>query len=396
MQLKIEKYDYEGRGIAYENNMVVFVPEALKGEVVDCEIVKTNKHYKIAKVLEVIKSSPLRKKSFCPFSSLCGGCTLDICDVEHGLKIKTEGLKDLFFKNGLDIKDFKIVANPEPLYYRNKISLIVKNGEFGFQKENTHEFVSIKKCYLAQPVINEILDCFAYFSFLNGKLTIRTNNNHKVLIIIETKDKVNINPKLYEKPISGLIINNKVIYGKNFLEEQRSEFYQINYDSFFQVNPYVSNLIVQKLLSFLNPQDIVLDLYCGVGFFTFPMARKVIKVVGIEVVANAIKNAKEAQKVNKLANITFYQGRVENMIDKQKEKFTKVVVDPPRSGLDKKTKEYLLQQAFSEIIYISCNPLTLVRDLKDLQSKYQITFLEGYDMFTFTKHVESFCVLSLR
>ncbi len=396
MQLKIEKYDYEGRGIAYENNMVVFVPEALKGEIVDCEIVKTSKHYKIAKVLEVIKPSPLRKKSFCPFSSLCGGCTLDICDVANSLKIKTEGLKDLFLKNGLDIKDFKIVANPEPLYYRNKISLIVKNGEFGFQRENTHEFVSIKKCYLAQPIINEILDCFDYFSFLNGKLTIRTNNEHKVLIIIETKDKVNINPKLYEKPISGLIINNKVIYGKSFLEEQRSEFYQISYDSFFQVNPYVSNLIVQKLLNFLNPKDIVLDLYCGVGFFTFPMARKVIKVVGIEVVANAIKSAKEVQKVNKLANITFYQGRVENIIDKLNEKFTKVVVDPPRSGLDKKTKEYLLQQAFSKIIYISCNPLTLVRDLKEFQSKYQITFLEGYDMFTFTKHVECLCVLNLK
>lgn len=397
MTMKIESYDYSGRGITHLNNKVYFITKGLQDEEIEWEVVKEDKHCGYAYPKKILNESSIRVPSFCPYGLSCTGCTLDIVKYEDSLKIKEMGINDLLNKNNIDI-NFPIVTNKDYLGYRNKLSLHVKGGEFGFLREYTHDFVPIKNCLIANPCIQNVLKDFRMYSFLEGNLTIRCNNNNEILLIIETEEELNVSSKLMgDHKIVGIVLNNKCIYGEPFLYEMRDNLvYKISYDAFFQVNPYMSEQIAKEVMSFINKDDVILDLYCGSGFFTFKMAKYAKEVVGVEINQNAVLDGIKMAKVNKLNNVSFHLGKVENIISHIPQCFTKVLVDPPRSGLDKKTIDFLLDGNYQTIIYVSCNPLTLVRDIKRLSEKYDIGFLKGYDMFSFTKHVECLCVLNSR
>lgn len=398
MIVNIEKLDYEGRGIAHINGKVIFIPKVLPEEVVEIKIVLEKKKYAMGKVLRILKKSPKRIGSFCPCSKQCGGCTFDITTYQDSLEFKKEIAKDILRQNKIEVGDFSILCSRGVLEYRNKITLHVKDSQIGYYVEESHEFVPIKTCYLGSNFIQNIIKDFDLFSFSSGEFTIRSNSKGEVLLHIKTKEKVKIKESLVlTHQIKGILINGKCVYGTSFLEETRDKYhYKIHANAFFQVNPYISEKIVEDILPFIKPYDTVYDLYCGVGFFSIRISDFVKKVIGIELNLNAIINAKENAFLNHKENISFHVGKVEDILKKMKDTIECVLVDPPRSGLNKSIIDLFLKESPQRIIYISCNIKTLVRDLNDLLQSYKITFFRLYDMFSYTKHFECVCVLNKR
>ncbi len=398
MKISVEKLDYEGRGLSRIDGKVTFIPRCLPKEVVDVSLDQENKNYNVATINSILQKSKHRVPSFCPYASKCGGCTFDITSYEDSLKYKKEILEDLFSKNKLEIPSFKIIPSRPVLGYRNKVSLHVKDFQFGFFREETHDFVPIKRCFLADDTINSLLSDFSMFSFQNGSFMVRVNASCECLLSIETNETINIDKELFQKHnIKGILFNGKCVYGLDFLEERRDEIlYSVPATAFFQINPYISEQIVSDVLKFVCENDTLYDLYCGVGFFSLRLSKHVKEVIGIESNLSAVKQAVLNAKINNISNVTFHAGKVEDILVRIPKSGKKVLVDPPRSGLHKKVVHTFLEEDIETILYISCNPITLVRDLNLLSSKYKITFFQGYDMFSYTKHVECVCVLNRR
>lgn len=398
MEVKIEKLDYEGRGLAHINGKVIFVKKALPEEIVDIKIEKDQKKHSVAAVNEFIIKRNDRVLSFCPYSKKCGGCTFDIVSYENSLKWKKEILKDLFSKNNILINEFEIVPSRPVLGYRNKVNLHVKNSQVGYYEEETHHFIPIQTCALLNPAIDDLIKDFDLYSFKDGDLTIRTNEQQELILHIESEKEPKIKESLIEKyKIVGICWNKKVVYGKKSLTEKRDSIeYQIPITSFFQINPYISEIIASDVFSFLKKEDTIFDLYSGVGFFSLRLSQYASKVIGIEADLQAVIAAEKNALKNNINNVSFHVGKVEDILEKIPISSKKVVVDPPRSGLHKKVINTFLKEEIETIYYISCNPITLVRDLNLLKEKYKITFFRAYDMFSYTKHVECVCVMTRR
>ena len=284
-----------------------------------------------------------------------------------------------------------------PYNYRNKVSLKIDNGKIGYYEEMTHNITNINKCLLASPPINKTIELLPLLNIKNALVTIRSNYQDEVLLIINTKEKLKNIPSIFEEHINlkGIILNDKLIYGNNSFEEIINDLkYQVSYNSFFQVNPYITKELFKIVTNHLEKDDIVYDLYCGVGAISLQAAKKVKQVIGIEVVKNAVINAVKNKKLNNINNAEFL------LHDLKKEFKTTIIpntiiIDPPRGGIDKKTMEWIINIQPKKIIYISCNPNTLVRDIKLLNNytKKEISIL---DMFSYTHHCESVCILERR
>lgn len=395
MQVVIDRFDDLGRGIAYVGDKITFVPNTIPGDTVAITITKENKKYNIAKVDKYIKLSSRRVKPKCPYFDICGGCTLQSISYEDTINYKYNKVKNLFKKNNIDINP-TIIKNPSPFNYRNKISLKVVDKKIGFYEENTHNIVEIKECIIASPAINKTIPLISEFNIINGSITIRSNKNDEILIIIESNDKLNININYLKTQIKlvGIVINNETFYGDNFLIENVNDyFYKISYDSFFQVNPYVASILFNEVSKRINEEDTVLDLYCGVGTLSLNAARAK-EVIGVEIVENAILNAIFNARINKIDNVKFILNDSTKVVSKLNKKFSKVIVDPPRSGLTKTIIENILSINPEEIIYVSCDPATLVRDILLFIDKYSVSEAIIFDMFSYTYHVECVSVLS--
>lgn len=398
MKLEIEKLDYEGRGLGHINGKVVFVRRALPKEIVEISLKEDKKRFSVGEVKEIIKPSESRLPSYCPYAKKCGGCTYDFISYEDSLTYKKEIIKDLFQKNEIDLPDFDLIPSRPVLGYRNKVTLHIKDGSFGYYEEESHSFVPIKNCFLVNPAIEALLKDFDLIKIQNGNIMIRTSETGELMLWIVTEDNLKISKKLAERHnIIGILWNNKCVYGKSsFLEEKDGMKYKVHANAFFQVNPYISEKIVKDVLTCFEKEDDILDLYCGVGFFSLRLAKYTHYVTGIELDQNAILDAKKNAYLNHLENVSFHVGKVEDILKKISMKKKKIIVDPPRSGLHKTVINIFLENKPEKIVYISCNPITLVRDLKLLLNDYQITFFRTYDMFAYTKHVECVCVLSKR
>ncbi len=394
MQVVIDRFDDLGRGIAYVGDKITFVPNTIPGDTVAITITKENKKYNIAKVDKYIKLSSRRVKPKCPYFDICGGCTLQSISYEDTINYKYNKVKNLFKKNNIDINP-TIIKNPSPFNYRNKISLKVVDKKIGFYEENTHNIVEIKECIIASPAINKTIPLISEFNIINGSITIRSNKNDEILIIIESNDKLNININYLKTQIKlvGIVINNETFYGDNFLIENVNDyFYKISYDSFFQVNPYVASILFNEVSKRINEEDTVLDLYCGVGTLSLNAARAK-EVIGVEIVENAILNAIFNARINKIDNVKFILNDSTKVVSKLNKKFSKVIVDPPRSGLTKTIIENILSINPEEIIYVSCDPATLVRDILLFIDKYSVSEAIIFDMFSYTYHVETMIIL---
>ena len=394
----IEKLDDFGRGIAHINNKVIFVENALPEEEVEIKIINDKNSFSVSEVTNYLKLSKDRIKSKCPYFEVCGGCNLLHLNYENTLTFKQNKIKELLKKNKINYdKEIEIIKNDNPFYYRNKISLKIENGKLGYYEENTHKLIEIKECITTKHSINEVIKNYKLLNLDNAKLTIRSNNNDEILLIIESKKKeYNIElAKLKEKiKLVGIIYNDRTIYGENFFYERiNNKLFKVSYNSFFQVNENITSKLFDLININTDKDSTVLDLYSGVGTLGIVASTKVKEVYSMEIDKNAVLNGITNAKLNKRDNIKFMLGDVSKLISKVDLSFDTLIIDPPRKGLDKKTREFILKKIPKKIIYISCEPNTLIRDLKELESIYEISDFKIMDMFSNTYHVESFVVL---
>ena len=388
--VKIENLDHFGRGIAKVNNMPIFVGNSLINEEVEIVITKEKKKYMEGFVSNYLKKSPLRVESNCPYYDKCGGCDLLHMSYEEQLKYKENKVKEIIKKfSGLECVN-SIVGSIQ-FNYRNKVTLHVKNGVIGYYKENSNEIISIDKCLLVDERINILIDEIKNLS-LNGinKIVIRVTNNESMAIFY---GDINSNINLRADTI---IINSKVIKGNGYIEENIGDLkFIISPTSFFQVNNVGMINIYNKVLDYVDGGNI-LDLYCGTGTIGIYVSKKADKVLGIEINDEAIKDALLNKKINNINNVDFISGDVGTVLSKNKFKFEIVIVDPPRAGLDNNSINNIIKINPKKIIYVSCDPVTLARDLNILKEYYDVLEITPFDMFSNTYHVECVCLLNLR
>lgn len=389
MQVHIDRMDHFGNGIGNINGKIIFVKGALPGETVDVTITKDKKSFMEGNISAIIYKSSKRVEPFCKYFGVCGGCSLCHLNYENTLEYKKERVKNILSK--FDIPKINVIRNENDLYYRNKIELKIVDGKLGFYEKNTHNLIEIKECKVTKKSINKSFEFVKNMKLENANVTIRANYNDEVLIIIDSKEKpVILNPEDYK--IVGIVLNDKCIYGQdNFMEKINNLFFTVSYNSFFQVNNYINlelfNLIKENIVG-----KTVLDLYSGVGTLSIVASKVVDKVCSIEVIPNAVKNALINAKINKCDNINFILGKVEDKIGFINDKIDTIIVDPARAGLDKKTIEVINNICPQRIIYVSCDTQSLANNLVDL-ANYEIKKFYILDMFSYTYHIECFCIL---
>lgn len=389
MQVHIDRMDHFGNGIGNINGKIIFVKGALTGETVDVTITKDKKSFMEGTINTIIYKSSKRVEPFCKYFGICGGCSLCHLNYENTLEYKKERVKNILSK--FDIPKINVIRNENDLYYRNKIELKIVDGKLGFYEKNTHNLIEIKECKVTKKSINKSFEFVKNMKLENANVTIRANYNDEVLIIIDSKEKpVILNPEDYK--IVGIVLNDKCIYGQdNFMEKINNLFFTVSYNSFFQVNNYINlelfNLIKENIVG-----KTILDLYSGVGTLSIVASKVVDKVYSIEVIPNAVKNALINAKINKCDNINFILGKVEDKIGFINDKIDTIIVDPARAGLDKKTIEVINNICPQRIIYVSCDTQSLANNLVDL-ANYEIKKFYILDMFSYTYHIECFCIL---
>lgn len=395
MNLEIVKIDDFGRGIGFIDGKVTFVPKSVVGDIVDVEIVKTKKKYNVAKIQRIIKPSLKRKNVCCPYFEKCGGCELLNISYQNGLLYKKDKVVNYFKKNNLLITP-KVIANDQTYGYRNKISLKAVDRKIGFFEAKSHSVLEIDKCLVAKDSINKVINFVKSIDIINGDITIRSNYKDEILLIIKSNDKLSIDLDKFKKLSGiGIIVNDKVIFGKSyFYEKIENLIYKVSYDSFFQVNLNVATKMFNVIKKHIKEEDKILELYSGVGAISLFVSSKAKSLLGMEIVNNAVINANYNAKLNNINNASFVLEDLKTGVKINNYEFNKLIVDPPRSGLSKDVLAFIENKKPQDIIYMSCDMQTLARDVSFLKSMYEITDFYVGDMFSYTYHVE--CVILLQ
>ncbi len=398
--MKIEKLDYYGRGISRSSGKVYFIENALKDEDVSITLLKEKKKYCEAKLKEISNISKDRTEAKCKYYNVCGGCQLMHIKEEKQEEFKKEKVEEIlkkFLKYNKDVND---IVFSKKFNYRNKVVLHVKDNKLGFYKNKTNELIEIDKCLLLNPVINDLISYLKNYIELKDieKITIKVGNKtNEVMLIID--GSIAKYQKLLEI-VDVLIINEKVMTTKDYITSYiGNKKYIIKRNSFFQVNYDISTRMYDKVKDVIVKEKSknVLDLYCGTGTIGIYISDVVSKITGIEVVSDAIEAANTNKKINNVENIEFILGKVEDKLDFiSNNNIDTVIVDPPRSGLHKKVIPILEKISPKTIIYVSCDPITMARDIKLLSNNYELVEVTPYDMFPNTYHVECVCVLKLK
>lgn len=437
---------FEGEGIAKIEGMTIFIPNAIKGEKVKILIVKVNKNFAYGKILQIIEPSSIRVEEDCKTYKMCGGCNLRHIKYEDTLKIKKSIVENCLSKElKRDICVNDVIGMEEPKFYRNKLIYPVginKNDEtiMGVFANRTHNIVEVKECFIQdkvnQDVANVVLEIvkrnnikpyneenrsgnIRHIIIRRGK---QTNEIMVILVCNESKKNEIFEEDLVKALIgkypqiksivknindknTNVIMGDKNInlYGEGYITDKLNNYvFKISPHSFYQVNPVQTVKLYNTAINLanLNKDDIVLDLYCGIGTISIFLARHVKKVIGIEIIEDAIKDAKENAKINNIENIDFYAGDVENLLPeilKDEKNIPSVVfVDPPRRGLDSNTIYNIKKIEPKKVIYVSCNPATLARDIALLEEKYEVRKVQPVDMFCGTSHVECITTLEIK
>lgn len=399
-ETKILRLNNEGEGVGIINGITTFIPYTLPNELVKVKINNIYDNYATGTLKEIIKKSSDRIDPICPYFYKCGGCNLMHLNYYKQLEFKKEKIESIFKKISNETIKVNNIYSDKNLNYRNKITLKVNKNKIGYYKEKSNELIEIDLCFLVDNKINDVIK--------NIKLFIekyQDNNINEIMIrIIDNKIMISLdNISLNYKDVfidrfnylNSIYINNNLVYGEKVLKETIDNFiFNISPNSFFQVNKIVSKMMYEKVVSYIDKADITLDLYSGTGTITTLLSKKSKKVIGIEVNKDAVKDATENIKNNSISNVEFICDKVENKIDILKKlNIDNIILDPPRSGSDRKTLKQILEINPEKIIYISCNPVTLARDYNILKEKYIIKEIYAFDMFPNTYHVETVMVL---
>ena len=432
---------FEGEGIAKIDGFTIFIPNAIKGEKLKILIVKVLSSHAFGKILEIINKSDKRIESDCITYKRCGGCNLRHIKYEETLKMKQNAVQSLVnktLKTKIQVKETIGMGNP--YHYRNKAQYPVgvdKQGNpiMGVFANRTHEIIPIDNCLIqnekSQQIAKFILDFvrennISIYDEKTGKglirhivtkIGIKTNEIMCVIVLngrTIPKEKELVTEILEKFPEVKTIVKNintkntNVIMGKEniniydngYIYDILGDFkFKISPLSFYQVNPVQAEKLYELGVraARISENDIVFDLYCGIGTISLFMAKYAKKVYGIEIVEEAVNDAKENAKMNGISNVEFIAGDVENILDElinDKKIIPDIVmVDPPRKGLDNKSIENIMSIKPKKLVYISCNPATLVRDLSKLEGLYGVHEVIPVDMFPFTSHVE--CVVAM-
>ena len=395
--LKIDKLDHYGRGITKLANKTVFVENALPNEIVEIKVNKEKKNFIEASVSKYINKSNKRIESQCPYYNHCGGCNIMHLSYENQLNFKQQKINNIITKYlNTDTKINDIIKSDISEYYRNKVTFQVKKN-IGFYNNETYDIINVNKCIISNKLINNSIQ---YLRKLNlkdiSKITCRTGSN-ELMIIIETQSKkLDITPLKNIANSIYLKIYNEYIhtFGKEYIYETLGKYkFKISPDSFFQVNINTCLKLYNKVKEYIGTNKNVIDLYCGTGSIGIFISEN-NNVIGIEINKSAIKDAKDNKKLNNIKNIDFICGDSGKKLKDLNFKPDVIIVDPPRSGLNKETINNILKFDSKEIIYVSCDPMTLVRDLNILNKYYDIKEITPFDMFPNTHHIENIAYLT--
>lgn len=396
MEVTITKLNHSGEGIGYIDGKIVFIPKTIPEDIVEIKIIKEHKNYIEAIPTKYIEYSKDRVEIKCPYYKECGGCQLMGLPYSKQLEYKCNKVKNILNKYAsLNLEPTITESN---IYnYRNKITLQVENGNVGLYTSNSHDLIQIDKCHLISNNMNNIIPLIKELDLSNiSQIIIREATNQ---LMIKFIGKINISTltnKLSSK-VDSIYLNEELIYGTPTIIESLGKYkFLISPDSFFQVNKNQTINLYNQVKNYLGPNNNeVLDLYCGTGTIGIYVSDYCKKITGIELNPSSVKDAIKNVKLNNLTNINILEGDVGTLL-KTKNTYDAIIVDPPRSGLDKKTKSTLLKIKAPKLIYISCDPITLARDLKELKEIYEVVDISLFDMFPNTYHVESVVLLMLK
>ena len=440
-ELIVDIIDYgaNGEGIAKINGYTTFVLGALKGEKCKIHILKVLKTHAFAKVIQIIEKSSKRVEPDCTTFDKCGGCDLRHIAYSETLKIKQEKVQNLvnkMLKNKVKVNE--TVGMENPTFYRNKaIYPVTQDKKVGIFAKRSHNIIPINECKIqtkiSQEISKYILDNWkdSIYDEETGKGLLRnimvregfkTNEIMLVLVqngeknVFETNSKLKIENVIKEFPkIKTIVINvntektnvvlsrkNIIVYGDGTITDRLGDYeFKISPNSFYQVNPVQTEKLYNLAIkgAKLKKDDILCDLYCGIGTIGIFASKYVKKVYGVEIIEEAIKDAKQNAEINNVDNIEFIQGDVEVAFNKMLDNGVKpsvVIVDPPRKGLDSKTVQNLCDLKLDRLVYVSCNPATLMRDLQVLEDVYKIDSITPVDNFCYSSHIECVAVLEIK
>lgn len=429
---------HDGMGVCKVEGFPIFVPNALKGETAEIKIVKVNKSFAFGKLVSIKHESPFRKIPICEHFYECGGCNLMHMNYQMQLDFKKYRTEETLRKLGkIETKVNDAIGMLNPYYYRNKavIPFGMQRGKMiaGLYKSRSHDIIDMKKCYIMPKIVSDIIK---FLKNLFTELKINAYDEETLSGIIRhvvvrnsykyEEISVTIVTNTDELPFADLIVSKLVarykqiksivqnvnkdktnvvmgkhsnlLFGEDFiLDEINGIKFKISHRSFYQVNPQQTEHLYQKALDYadLSEDDIVIDAYSGIGTIALSAAKYVKRVYGVEVVKQAVEDARQNAINNHIDNAKFILGKAEDVIiDLQSHKIDVMFVDPPRKGLDKVFLETVAKMTIPKIVYISCNVSTLARDLNYLQCHgYKVVETTPFDMFPQTSHIESVTLL---
>ena len=439
--LEITDLGSSGEGIGKVDGFTLFVKDALIGDVIEAKIIKTKKSYGYGRLMTILTPSPARVEARCPQARACGGCQIQPLNYADQLTYKENKVKELLERVG-KVSDYvmePIIGMEDPWYYRNKAQFPVgmtKDGEIvtGFYAGRTHSIVPVQECFIQHPLNEQLMSIvrqwmneynvtaydetkqaglvrhiFTRIGKYTGEVMVCLVINgkkvpHPEVLIERLKDVegmtsicLNINRE-NTNVILGKTI--KCLWGQDYITDKIGDIaYRISPLSFFQVNPIQTQKLYGTALEYaeLTGNETVWDLYCGIGTISLFLAKAAKKVCGVEIVPEAIADAKENAKLNGIENADFFVGKAEEVLPKQYDEHgvyaDVIVVDPPRKGCDEKLLQCMVTMAPKRIVYVSCDPATLARDLNFLEANgYKVKKVRCTDMFPHSTHVET-CVL---
>lgn len=443
LEIVIEDMSETGEGIGKTDGFTWFVKDAVIGDRIEAKVMKTKKSYGFARLERILKPSPARVTPRCPVARPCGGCQLQAMDYQEQLRFKERRIYNSLTRIGgfAEVPMLPIMGMEEPWRYRNKAQFPWgrdSGGRLvtGFYAGRTHSIIGCEDCLLGAEENKEILERIRAHmeryklepydevahkglirhtlirkgfrtgelmvcQVLNGKELPHSQELVERLLEIPGMTSISINENREQ---TNAVLGSKVtnLYGPGYITDFIGPVkYRISPLSFYQVNPLQTEKLYGTALEYagLTGGETVWDLYCGIGTISLFLAQRAKKVYGVEIVPQAIEDARENARLNGIENVEFFVGKAEEVLPKQYEKnqvyADVIVVDPPRKGCDEVCLETIVRMAPRRVVYVSCDPATLARDLKYLAARgYEVKKVRGCDMFGQTGHVETVCLLT--
>jgi 23S rRNA (uracil1939-C5)-methyltransferase len=443
LEIKIEDIGAEGEGIGKYEGYTLFVKDTVMGDTALVQVTKTGKSYGYAKLMKLVIPSQYRTEPRCPIAARCGGCQLQHVDYSKQLEYKNNKVLSCLTRIGCfsEVTMEPICGMDEPYYYRNKSQFPVgrdKDGKLiiGFYAGRTHAIIDTEHCYIGAEINVDILKVMRVFfekykvqpydeeshrGLLRHILTRVAFNTGEIMVCLvingtvlphkeELISKLTKLPGIksiclnVNKERTNVILGDRIItlWGEPYITDLIGEVkYRISPLSFYQINPIQTKKLYDTALEYadLHGDEVVWDLYCGIGTISLFLAQKAKQVYGVEIIPQAIDDARTNAELNKINNVTFYVGAAEEVLPKAAREDNihadVIVVDPPRKGCEQSLLDTILAMAPKRVVYVSCDPATLARDLKYLCEKdYKLEKVKAFDQFAHSVHVETVVLLT--